>query len=103
MRHIQEIHPAVVDKWSDARTDLSAQLRESSRNKEIWERDWRKNYAGVQRSNQLKQDALNHPWMNNTHPTFNTSAYSAKLVGLSAQLESLQSGNPHSPNRLMRG
>ncbi len=50
-----------------------------------------------------RMSSYNHPWITNTHPTFNTSAYSAKLVGLSAQLEALQSGNFQSPTRLLTG
>ncbi len=89
---IKERHPTVVQSWLDAEKNISSKLEEASREKEAWNERWKINYEGVQRCERLKQEALNNSFINNTHPTFNTSAYAAKLMVLSAQLEMMQRG-----------
>jgi len=98
---LKKQHPKLVEAWSKKKEDAQEQLRNTVENKDGWGRAWRINFDEVQESEQLRTEAISHPWLANRHPIYNSSAYSAKLTALSVQLEAIQSGVPIPGRRLL--
>ncbi len=102
VNQIKEQYIILVKKWSEEEERISFRLQKLSEDREVWLNLWAENCSGLKKCAELKQNAINNPLMSNTHPIFNTSAYLARLVSLSVQLEALQNGiSLPSSNRLL--
>ena len=89
---IKEEYGLMVKKIFDAQQNIRAALEFTRREISFFQNRARAAEVDSYFASKRQSAAYNHPWICDHHPTFNTSAYSAKLVNLSAQLEAAQKG-----------